>query len=97
MLWAFDPKWPEWVNNITFHFILFVKNFILHCFISFKCYPFASAIDTPLPKPKRITCIMLNYKANWARVPDPKEADLFDEYPDVSVESWHKKNRAWVD
>ncbi|RIA91969.1 glutathione-dependent formaldehyde-activating, GFA [Glomus cerebriforme] len=61
------------------------------------CYPFASAIDTPLPEPKRPNCIMLKYKANWARVPGPKEADLFDEYPDASLESWHKKNREYID
>ena len=62
-----------------------------------KCYPFASAINTPLPKPKRLVCIMLKYKASWVHAPSPKEADLFDEYPDASIESWHKNNKVWVD
>ncbi|CAG8461597.1 2453_t:CDS:2 [Rhizophagus irregularis] len=61
------------------------------------CYPFASAIDTPLPEPKRPNCIMLNYKANWAHVPSSEEADLFDEYPNNSIESWHKKNKAFIE
>jgi hypothetical protein len=39
---------------------------------------------------------MLKYKANWAHVPGPEEADLFDKYPNNSVESWHKKNKAYV-
>ncbi|CAI2162003.1 5067_t:CDS:2 [Funneliformis geosporum] len=59
------------------------------------CYPFASAIDTPLPKPKQIICIMLKDKADWAHVPE--EAVQFDEYPNESIESWHKNNEAWVD
>ncbi|CAB4408897.1 unnamed protein product [Rhizophagus irregularis] len=61
------------------------------------CYPFASAIDTPLPEPKRPNCIMLNYKANWAHVPSSEEADLFDEYSNNSIESWHKKNKAFIE
>ncbi|CAG8536493.1 13374_t:CDS:2 [Funneliformis mosseae] len=59
------------------------------------CYPFASAIDTPLPKPKQIICIMLKDKADWAHVPEG--AVEFDEYPEDSIESWHKNNKAWVD
>ncbi|CAG8555444.1 4529_t:CDS:10 [Ambispora leptoticha] len=66
MLWAYDPKWPQW------------------------CYPFASAIDTDLPVSKRPVCIMLKHKANWAQVPSEKDADLYDEYPDESLEEWHK-------
>ncbi|KAG9303946.1 hypothetical protein G9A89_005856 [Geosiphon pyriformis] len=59
------------------------------------CYPFASAIDTPLLPAKRPICIMLKYKANWASVPN--NADLFDEYPDLSIEEWHKLNGYWKD
>jgi len=40
---------------------------------------------------------MLKYKADWARVPNTEEADLFEEYPDDSIESWHKKNGEWID
>ncbi|CAG8458199.1 11214_t:CDS:2 [Ambispora gerdemannii] len=57
------------------------------------CYPFASAIDTELPVAKRPVCIMLKYKAKWA--PVPTEADAFDEYPDKSIEDWHKHNKLW--
>nr|CAG8445154.1 7367_t:CDS:10 [Entrophospora candida]CAG8447608.1 15478_t:CDS:10 [Entrophospora candida] len=34
----------------------------------------------------KLVCIMLKDKADWAEVPDSSEADLFDEYPDKSIE-----------
>ncbi|KAG0165917.1 hypothetical protein DFQ28_008144 [Apophysomyces sp. BC1034] len=60
-------------------------------------YPLASAIDTELPyvDPKDIYHIMLNgeSKANWAIAPAPNpSAHAFEEYPDISLEDWHKKN-----
>jgi len=69
---------------------------MFHFLLKMKCYPFASAIDTPLPKPKRVVCIMLKYKASWAHVPSSEEADLFDEYGGGSIKSWHEKNNALV-
>ncbi|KAI8141020.1 Mss4-like protein [Fennellomyces sp. T-0311] len=64
-------------------------------------YPFASAIDTPLPKVeyKDIYHIMLNgdSKANWAIAPEVDEAKhAFGEYPDVSLEDWHKQNNRFI-
>ncbi|ORZ00601.1 Mss4-like protein [Syncephalastrum racemosum] len=60
-------------------------------------YPMACAIDTPLPAvdPKDIYHIMLNEnsKANWAVAPEPNpDKHAFSEYPDVSLEQWHKAN-----
>ncbi|KAG0175908.1 hypothetical protein DFQ29_006820 [Apophysomyces sp. BC1021] len=59
--------------------------------------PISSAIDTELPyvDPKDIYHIMLNgeSKANWAIAPAPNpSAHAFEEYPDISLEDWHKKN-----
>jgi len=55
-------------------------------------YPLASAIDTPLPEPPQRYHIMLNSKAPWAYVPEQSEGHhRFDEYPDSSIEDWHKK------
>ena len=64
-------------------------------------YPMACAIDTPLPfvEYKDIYHIMLNKdsKANWAIAPEPNpEKHAFSEYPDVSLEDWHKNNNRYV-
>jgi hypothetical protein len=60
-------------------------------------YPFASAIDTPLPKPKEDVELMLNYAAPWADVPTGRGHVHFDEYPDESIADWHRKRGLTVD
>ncbi len=55
-------------------------------------YPFASAIDTPLPVPPERVHVMLHYKAEWVEVLDTPEDMLFGGYPDQSIEQWHRKN-----
>lgn len=60
-------------------------------------HPFASAIDTDLPKPPSRTHLMLKYKANWVK-PSIGKGDLrFKLYPKQSIEAWHRKHRLWVD
>jgi hypothetical protein len=60
-------------------------------------HPFASAIDTELPVPPARVHLMLRYKAAWV-VPDVKAGDLcFDEYPEQSIEAWHRERGLWVD
>ena len=54
-------------------------------------YPFASAIDTPLPKPPEEVEIMLDYAAPWVDVPSGTQHEHFREYPDESIADWHKK------
>lgn len=58
-------------------------------------YPFASAIDTKLPKPLERIHIMLNYIANWVRVPSGKHDLLFNNYPQESIEDWHKRHNVY--
>ena len=53
-------------------------------------HPFASAIDTPLPRPKERAHIMLGSKAPWVAVPRGSHDPHFEEYPDRSIEDWHK-------
>lgn len=54
-------------------------------------YPLASAIDTELPSPPDRVHLMLGSKASWVPVPDESPEDAhFAEYPDGSVEQWHK-------
>jgi hypothetical protein len=54
-------------------------------------YPFASAIDTPLPKPMEEVEIMLDFAAPWADVPDGPEHAHHPEYPDEGIADWHRK------
>ena len=53
-------------------------------------HPFASAVDTPLPSPPETVHIMLDSKAGWAEVPDGAAHRHFTEYPDQSIEDWHR-------
>ena len=54
-------------------------------------YPFASAIDTPLPKPPEEVELMLAYAAPWADVPKGRKHTHFREYPRESIAGWHDK------
>lgn len=54
-------------------------------------YPFASAIDTPLPKSPERQHIMLNYMAPWIAVPKGKRDVHFKEYPEEAIIDWHKQ------
>ncbi|KAJ2858491.1 hypothetical protein J3B02_000241 [Coemansia erecta] len=59
-------------------------------------YPYASAIDTPMKPPPATASIMLESAAEWADPRKlPRRAELnqmFDEYPDFSLEMWHKEH-----
>ena len=60
-------------------------------------YPFASAIDTPLPKPPEDVELMLNYAAPWADIPAGPAHAHFPEYPEESIADWHRKRGLDVD
>jgi hypothetical protein len=55
-------------------------------------HPFASAIDTPLPTPPERVHIMLDFKAPWVQVPSGPGEVHFAQYPDESLEDWHKRH-----
>ncbi|MCT7375076.1 GFA family protein [Chelativorans salis] len=60
-------------------------------------HPFASAIDTELPKPPSSVHLMLKYKASWVE-PDIREGDAtFALYPEESIADWHRRNGVWID
>jgi hypothetical protein len=60
-------------------------------------HPFASAIDTELPVPPEKVHLMLRFKPAWV-VPDIGPNDrTFQEYPEQSIEDWHKSRGLWVD
>lgn len=60
-------------------------------------HPFASAIDSPLPKPPSSVHLMLRFKPEWVE-PDIRDGDrTFDLYPEQSLEDWHREHDLWVD
>lgn len=58
-------------------------------------HPFASAVDTPLPPAPGPVHIMLDSKPDWVEAPVAGEADCYDEYPEESIEGWHKSRGLW--
>ena len=54
-------------------------------------YPFASAIDTPLPKPPEEVEIMLGYAAPWSEIPRGRGHTHFREYPKEGIADWHER------
>ena len=60
-------------------------------------HPFASAIDSELPKAPERVHLMLKYKAGWVE-PEIRDNDTaFDLYPEESIADWHKKRGLWVE
>ena len=60
-------------------------------------HPFASAIDSDLPKPPSRVHLMLKYKANWVEPDIGKGDKTFDVYPEESIADWHKRMGMWVE
>ena len=60
-------------------------------------HPFASAIDTPLPKPPETVHIMLSVKPAWVEAPSGKRHARFEHYPRESIEDWHTARGLWRD
>ena len=54
-------------------------------------YPFASAIDTALPRPKETQHIMTDYAAPWVEVQKKKGDRSFAGYPKEAIIDWHKQ------
>ncbi|QQK46600.1 Glutathione-dependent formaldehyde-activating enzyme/centromere protein V [Penicillium digitatum] len=59
-------------------------------------HPFASAIDTELPVPDEMVCIMDGSKPAWARWPEGNKS-VHEEYGQDSLEGWHKKHGLFVE
>ncbi|HEY9618887.1 MAG TPA: GFA family protein [Crinalium sp.] len=54
-------------------------------------HPFASAIDTDLPKPPEHTHIMLDFAASWVEVPQQPNDRYFPRYPEEAIADWHER------
>lgn len=59
-------------------------------------HPFASSIDTRLPKPPKRIHIMLDSAASWCEIPHNKKNLNYKHYPPLSIEEWHKKYKLWL-
>ncbi len=59
-------------------------------------YPFASAIDTPLPKPRVVQHIMTDSAEPWVEIPARKRDPRFSQYPDEAIIDWHTKRHLLV-
>ena len=54
-------------------------------------HPFASAIDSPLPRPPERTHLMLDSKASWVEPALGPRDRTFAGYPDESIAEWHAR------
>ncbi len=53
-------------------------------------HPFAAAIDTALPSAAERVHVMADSAAPWVAVPEGEGETRFAEYPDESIEDWHR-------
>ncbi|WP_245759242.1 GFA family protein [Tranquillimonas alkanivorans] len=60
-------------------------------------HPFASAIDTDLPRPPEHVHLMLDFKPYWVEVQAGENDQFFDRYPEESLEDWHRARGLWVE
>ena len=58
-------------------------------------HPFASAVDTTLPKPPERVRLMLNYAASWCEIPENGNERHFPEFPEESLEEWHRRHNLY--
>jgi len=54
-------------------------------------HPFASAIDSELPKPPERTHLMLDFKASWVELRADPQDRRFGRYPNESIAEWHDR------
>lgn len=60
-------------------------------------YPFASAVDTPLPAAPERVHMMTGSSAPWVKIPEGAGEVRFPEYPEESIEGWHRRRGLFQD
>ena len=55
-------------------------------------HPFASAVDTPLPRPPEHVRLMLDFAAPWCKIPTGESEKHFGLFPQESLEEWHRRH-----
>jgi hypothetical protein len=56
-------------------------------------HPFASAIDTPLPKPPERVHICLSFMAPWCEPRRGKHDPHYEKFSKESLEDWHRRHK----
>lgn len=57
-----------------------------------KVYPWATAVDTPLPRAPETFHINLDQAAPWVEVPSGEAHRAFQDVPPESIEEWHRRH-----
>lgn len=60
-------------------------------------YPFASAIDTPLPVPPERVHLMLDFKPKWVHAQRGPRDTHFPVYPEEAIIDWHTRRGLQVE
>ncbi len=60
-------------------------------------YPFASAIDTPLPKPRETQHCLVESKPAWVPLARGKRDRVFRRFPREAIVDWHRKRGLLAD
>ena len=60
-------------------------------------HPFASAVDTDLPKPLELVHLMLAFKPAWVTAQVGPNDQCFERYPVQSIEDWHRSRGLWIE
>jgi hypothetical protein len=60
-------------------------------------HPFASAIDTELPRPPANVHLLLRDMAGWIVPQVGPDDECYEEYPALSIEEWHKRHNLWIE
>ncbi|MSO65756.1 MAG: GFA family protein [Alphaproteobacteria bacterium] len=59
-------------------------------------HPFASAVDSPLPRPPETVHIMLDYKPAWVAIGRDERHKRFARYAEESIDAWHRRHGLWL-
>jgi len=60
-------------------------------------HPFASCIDTELPVPDEMICIMASSKPDWVRWPEGKKKVCEKYNGSEGIEDWHKAHGLYLE
>jgi hypothetical protein len=60
-------------------------------------YPFASAIDTPLPRPPETQHCLVESKPSWVALARAAGDRVFRRFPNEAIIDWHRKRGLLVD
>jgi hypothetical protein len=54
-------------------------------------FPYASAVDTPLPRASDHTHMMTEFNASWSQIVSESHDEFYERFPDESIAQWHEE------